>query len=173
MLDSQEFFRVVRNAPLVSIDLVVCDPDGRVLLGLRNNNPAKGYWFVPGGRIRKDEPLSAAFQRIIACELGEEIASQLVMGERQFLGVFEHFYETNFADVSGVGTHYVVLAYEMRLQSLLTPPEHLVSPAEAEQREQHGQFRWFTRDEISKWPDVHLNTQRYFPAGAGLRPAGR
>ena len=48
MLDSQSFQTAVENAPLVSIDLcLVCQ--GQILLGKRNNEPLKGYWFTPGG----------------------------------------------------------------------------------------------------------------------------
>src|SRR3954466_13792753 len=54
-LSDAQFADVVRLAPLVSIDLVIRDPDGDVLVGLRTNAPAKGFWFVPGGRIRKNE----------------------------------------------------------------------------------------------------------------------
>lgn len=39
------------SAPLVSFDLIIRDPDGRALLRLRTNDPAKGFYFVPGGRI--------------------------------------------------------------------------------------------------------------------------
>jgi colanic acid biosynthesis protein WcaH len=56
---------VIRLAPLVSIDLIIRDGANRVLLGLRNNEPAKGYFFVPGGIILKDEPLADAFTRIM------------------------------------------------------------------------------------------------------------
>ncbi|MFZ9336231.1 MAG: biopolymer transporter ExbD [Burkholderiaceae bacterium] len=51
------FRSVVAHAPLVAIDLVVQDRQRRVLLGWRRNPPARGYWFVPGGRVRKDETL--------------------------------------------------------------------------------------------------------------------
>ena len=44
-----EFVLVVRNAPLVAIDLIIRDPDRCVLVGLQTNEPAKGKWFVPGG----------------------------------------------------------------------------------------------------------------------------
>ncbi len=54
------FLAVVRDAPLVSIDLVLPDDVGRLLMGLRTNEPARGSWFVPGGRILKDEPLDEA-----------------------------------------------------------------------------------------------------------------
>ncbi|MDC0088706.1 hypothetical protein OAI12_01675 [Porticoccaceae bacterium] len=54
MLDAQTFRSVIENTPLVSIDLcLVCD--GQLLLGKRNNDPLKGEWFTPGGRIRKNK----------------------------------------------------------------------------------------------------------------------
>ncbi len=48
MLDQKTFLTVVRSAPLVSVDMIVRDRDDRVLLGLRANQPARGWWFVPG-----------------------------------------------------------------------------------------------------------------------------
>ena len=53
LLDEDSFRAAVAAVPLVSIDLVVRRANGDVLLGLRNNRPAQGQWFVPGGRIRK------------------------------------------------------------------------------------------------------------------------
>ena len=70
MLSPTEFLEVVRLAPLVAIDLIVADADSRVLVGQRRNRPARGTWFVPGGRIRKDERLDAAFTRLVETELG-------------------------------------------------------------------------------------------------------
>ena len=51
---------VVRLAPLVSIDVIIRDPNQNVLVALRTNEPAKAFYFVPGGRIRKDETIQAA-----------------------------------------------------------------------------------------------------------------
>ena len=70
LLPRADWLQVVRHAPLVSIDLILRDAQGRVLLGLRENEPARGLWFVPGGVIRKDETLDAAFSRIARNELG-------------------------------------------------------------------------------------------------------
>ena len=64
-LSTDEFTFVVRNAPLVSFDIVIKDPDGNVLVGMRTNEPAKGKYFVPGGIIRKNETLADAFARIL------------------------------------------------------------------------------------------------------------
>lgn len=55
LLNNQTFAKVVAVTPLVSVDLVAVHGGSEVLLGLRNNRPAQVYWFVPGGRILKNE----------------------------------------------------------------------------------------------------------------------
>jgi len=151
-LSREEFLEVVERTPLVSIDLIVRRSDGRVLLGRRANEPAKGCWFVPGGRILKNERLADAFRRICDAELGEPFA----ITDAKFLGVFEHLYPTNFAEKPGTGTHYVVLAYELHVDDL---PDKL--PAD-----QHGEFDWFNVQGILKTGIVHENTRAYFNVGA-------
>ena len=147
-LDRDEFLTVVKNAPLVSIDLVIYNPDGKVLLGERTNEPARGTWFVPGGRICKDERLTDAFARISRAEVGVE----LKMADAKLLGVYEHLYDTNFATRPGVSTHYIVLGYEVRL------PAPLKNLPDA----QHSHYRWSSPAEILTAPDVHANTKAYF-----------
>ena len=71
-LDKKIFQTIVQNTPLVSIDLVIKNAQDQVLLGRRNNRPAQGYWFVPGGRIRKNETLAQAFKRLTCVELDQE-----------------------------------------------------------------------------------------------------
>ena len=68
-LSDSDINTVIRLAPLVSIDLIIRDAADRILLGLRNNEPAKGYFFVPGGIILKDETLADAFTRIMQKEI--------------------------------------------------------------------------------------------------------
>ncbi|HAH56817.1 MAG TPA: GDP-mannose mannosyl hydrolase, partial [Bacteroidales bacterium] len=76
---------------------------GEYLLGLRKNQPAQGYWFVPGGRVQKNETLDIAFQRLVQ----EELGVKLERSQAQFNGLFEHFYkESIFGEY--VSTHYVV-----------------------------------------------------------------
>ena len=59
-LRQEDFATVVRSTPLVSLDFIVENSRGEFLLGKRTNRPAQGYWFVPGGRVQKDETLEAA-----------------------------------------------------------------------------------------------------------------
>lgn len=70
LLPPEVFLQVITHAPLVSIDLLVTDSQGRTLVGRRINPPAAASWFAPGGRVRKDETLDAAFLRLTEAELG-------------------------------------------------------------------------------------------------------
>lgn len=146
-LDKETFRTVVRSAPLVSIDLVIMNSRQQVLLGLRTNRPAQGYWFVPGGRILKDESMAEAFRRLSKAELG--VSAEI--GDAGFLGVYEHFYTDNFSGTD-FPTHYVVLGYrficDLDLGSL---PDA-----------QHQQYRWFDVAELLACNTVHDNTKAYF-----------
>ena len=149
MLARPEFLDVVRLTPLISIDLIVVDDRGRVLLGRRVNRPARGTWFVPGGRIRKDESLNGAFSRIVLEELGLENVSQ---NTACFPGVFEHHYDDNFAGAADISTHYVVLGYMLVLRDA----------APIGRFEQHSDYVWMAPSELLACADVHENTKAYF-----------
>jgi len=150
-LSGADFEQVVRLTPLVSIDLVVRLPDGRALLGRRSNEPAKGKFFVVGGRITKNETTPAAFRRLTVLELGFEKE----LKQARFLGQYDHFYPTNALGKPGFGTHYVVLAYELKLAEKPTA----LPPA------QHDDYVWRTPEEILNATDVHENTKVYFREG--------
>jgi colanic acid biosynthesis protein WcaH len=150
-LEPQDFERVVRFTPLVSIDIVVRSKDRRVLLGRRKNEPARNSFFVPGGRITKNETLEAAFKRITAAELGV----QMELNQARFIGVYEHIYKENFFEKEGFGTHYVVLAYELILSET---PASLPT-------QQHDDYVWKMAWEVLDWPAAHENTKAYFRGG--------
>lgn len=146
LLDAETFATVVRYSPLVSIDLIVRDAAGALLVGFRRNRPAQNYWFVPGGRIGKDELLDEAFRRIARTELGHSFERS----SARFIGVYQHLYTDNFSDDPSFGTHYIVLAHELRPdKTLLLPPE------------QHSRYAWLMDDEVLARADVHPNTQAY------------
>lgn len=149
MLPVEDFLHVVATAPLVSMDLIVENQRGEVLLGLRRNEPAAGFWFVPGGRILKNERLDQAFLRISRNELGVEISRQ----SAESLGIYEHFYETNAGNKSGFGTHYVVLVYRLRMDAnILRLPKG----------EQHDQYRWLAPETAYCNGTIHPYSRAYF-----------
>ena len=148
LLSAEQFLSVLTHAPLVAIDVVVRARDGAVLMGRRINEPAQGCWFVPGGSIKKGETLEVAFERISRTEFGRS----LPFDQARLLGAYTHFYDTNFAGVQGIGTHCIVLAYELRV------------PVEIESmpQDQHDGYRWLRADQSLE--DVHPHAAVYLTA---------
>lgn len=145
-LSQEAFCAIINNAPLISIDLIVKNPQGQVLLGKRNNPPAKNFWFVVGGRIRKNETFHQAFSRLTMQELGQSFS----LDQANFITHYQHFYNDSiFGD--NISTHYVVLAYELVVDNLKDLPI-----------EQHSRYQWFDIDELLKNNEVHQYTKDYF-----------
>lgn len=150
-LDQEVFGLVVASTPLISIDLILRSSDQKVLLGERVNRPAKGFWFVPGGRVYKNETLDKAFTRIAQDELGLGRYRK----DADLLGVFEHLYQdSQFGEKKDdPSTHYVVIGYAIDIQ---------LADLDALPKQQHHAYRWWSREELMASPDVHQNTKNYF-----------
>lgn len=148
-LSAGDFATVVRSTPLISIDLIVENQDGEFLLGQRTQRPAQNFWFVPGGRVQKDETLEQAFARLTEAELGKTLTLQ----EGEFYGVWQHFYDDNFSGTD-FSTHYIVLGFRLRVEaSALQLPEA-----------QHSAYRWLTQEALLAAENVHDNSRAYFLA---------
>lgn len=147
-LDKETFSAVIESTPLVSIDLVVKNKHGQALLGQRLNRPAKGFWFVPGGRILKNESLADAFKRLTLEELGQEFS----IDQANLLGPYDHFYQDNvFGDA--FSTHYVAIAYVLTLETKLKQlPVNI----------QHDTYQWLDIETLLLDANVHQNTKNYF-----------
>ena len=115
-LTKDQLENVFRYNIVTTIDLCIVK-NKKILLGKRKNNPAKDFYFVPGGRIRKEEKINIALERIIKNEIGQKI----IKDDRKnidFLGIFEHFYEENFLGNKEFSSHYIVLAYMINVSYL-------------------------------------------------------
>lgn len=146
-IDDTTFCNIIKNTPLISIDLIVKNHQGQVLLGKRNNPPAQHYWFVPGGRIRKNETFIEAFSRLTLQELGQSFS----LNNAKFIAPYQHFY-TDSVFANNISTHYVVLAYQLTIDADL-----LALPLE-----QHNKYHWFDIDELLVDKQVHQFTKDYF-----------
>lgn len=148
MIDKNQFLEIINATPLVSIDIIFEDKQNRILLGKRNNRPAQHYWFVPGGRIRKNETIADAFRRISLAETGNGISFSCA----HLLGVYDHIYDDNVFANAGVNTHYVVLAHRVKL----------LHDIEILRDNQHSDIKWWSKEHLLKAADVHPNTKAYF-----------
>ncbi|EIV8497165.1 GDP-mannose mannosyl hydrolase [Vibrio vulnificus] len=147
-LSKQRFSQVIESTPLVSIDLVIEDETGQVLLGERLNRPAQGFWFVPGGRILKNEKLEDAFARLTQEELGQEFD----LSQAKLLGPYTHLYDDNVFG-NEFTTHYVAIAYK-----LIVIRSDLNLPMDV----QHSRYRWCDKYELLISDNVHTHTKWYF-----------
>ncbi len=105
-INDSEWKICVQNVPIYAIDLIIYFNDHKLLMGKRINNPAKNYYFVPGGRILKNESRKDAFKRITKNEIGKSIP----MNKSKFLGIYEHFYSNSKWEQTNISTHYIVEA---------------------------------------------------------------
>ena len=145
MLSKQDFKFIVENTPLVTIDFICKDQDGKVLLGKRVNDPAKGYYFTPGGRIFKNESIKNAILRLSAKELGTPLQLEAL----KFNGFYDHLFENSiFGDLS---LHCVNLAFGHQFSKLPELPD-----------QEHEEYKFFTVEDILSRKDVHEYVRWYF-----------
>lgn len=156
MLSPDKYYNVIKETSLISVD-ILCIYGNKVLLGKRNNEPAKGYLFNPGSRVYKYETQSEAIERVCKNEIGINVNNKKVI----FLGNYDHIYNNNFID-DAFGTHYLTHAYivfldddsqdqdqdqtqdqEIKITETITPDN------------QHQYLRWYNIDESLLNDEVH------------------
>lgn len=85
------------DAPEIAVGAVVIH-DRALLMVRRNQEPAKGLWSVPGGRVAKGEYLAAA----VAREVAEETAVEIDVGP--LLGILEVVGDAHYVILDFIGT---------------------------------------------------------------------
>jgi colanic acid biosynthesis protein WcaH len=146
MLDVRTFSTIVKNTPLISLDLcLVCE--GKILLCERGNEPLKGQWFTPGGRIYKNETWQNALLRIAQTELA---LPNNKIEEFVLMGVWDHFYSNSVFDES-ISTHYVNLPHFACFKSM---PLIVLD-------DQHVEFDWFDLQLVATDKGFHPYMKNY------------
>lgn len=149
MLPSKIFKMAVEHLPLFAIDLCVINKEKEILLGRRLNAPAKGFWFVPGGRVFKNESLDAAFGRVSFDELGVVLKYE----NASLLGIYDHFYpDSAFSDT--ISTHYINATHVIELDVKITKLPCL----------QHSEYRWFSLKHLVDDECVHMYSKVFINA---------
>ena len=146
-LDEKDWKFFVKNSPIFAIDFVIQNEQNEILMGRRTNNPAKDYYFVPGGRVFKNEKIEKAIQRISKEELNLEIDKK----DTQFINYFEHFYKNSLWNEESINTHYIVLAFQ------IIPKKNL----DYDLSKQHKEFKWISEINSNKY-NVHKYSFEYF-----------
>lgn len=146
MLNKTKFISLIKSAPLCAIDILI-KSNNKYLLCLRDNKPAKNYYFVPGGRIFKNEKYKDAIKRILKNELNLNIKNL----KFKIIGIYDHIYKDNFYNIKDLTTHYFVLALMINFNK----------EVEIKLDKQHLNFRFMTRSQILNNKKVHKYSKLY------------
>jgi len=68
------------KTPALTVDCVIYDPDGRVLLIRRKNEPFRGAFALPGGFVDIGETVEAGCRREVREETGVEVSDLGLVG---------------------------------------------------------------------------------------------
>lgn len=136
-LKKELYKKVYDVAPIFCVDiLAVCEDE--FLLGMRTNEPEKGKWFLPGGRIFKMETLDQAVIR----KVGEELGVRVTKKDFEFLKL-----GTVMSKKAPFGEgqfHAVIGVYKLSLKK----KESVKADA------QHSDLRWFSKVQNNWHPYV-------------------
>lgn len=120
---------ILKNIPIVCVDVVIVRGN-KFLLGKRVNEPAKGEWWVPGGRVLKNETLKKAAAR----KIKEEVGIKINQPDLKYLMTGEIFFKAT-------SRHMIGVVFLVRIN------KHQVKQINFGDY-QHSQIAWF--DKINK-----------------------
>lgn len=69
-LPQELFFFISRFTPLINIDLLIKDENGRVLLSWRDDSFVGAGWHLPGGIVRFKENIETRLRQVCKKEIG-------------------------------------------------------------------------------------------------------
>ena len=72
-LPKDEFDRIFGKVPRLTVEVLITSEGQGVLLALRDVDPCRGMWNLPGGTVRFGERLVDAVRRVAANELGVSV----------------------------------------------------------------------------------------------------
>ncbi|HUC89381.1 MAG TPA: NUDIX hydrolase [Patescibacteria group bacterium] len=88
-LSQKEFWEIYKKVPRLTVEIVI-KTDAGVFLTLRNIEPCKGLWHLPGGTVRFGEKLTDAVARIAKRELNIDVSDTKLLGYIEYPSHYEH-----------------------------------------------------------------------------------
>ena len=89
-LPKEEFDRIFSKVPRLTVEVLITSRDRGVLLALRDVDPCRGTWNLPGGTVRFGERLVDAVTRVAADELGVSVRVGPLVGYIEYPSHYEN-----------------------------------------------------------------------------------
>lgn len=140
LIDQKQYEEIIKIFPRVCVDILIVDDQERVLLILRENEPAKGQWWFPGGRIHIGETRMEAARRKLKEECNLEVTKLDEVATFDLLFIVE-----------GTTIHDVTILFKMVVSS----------NCKIQTDKQAKAYGWFTPAEcgaLNLHPYMHENT---------------
>jgi len=139
------FLKVSSLVPIVNVDLLVYDSNGRILLTWRDDPHCGQGWHVPGGCIRFKETCAERIRKVAQKELG----IRYIIFDIEPIKVFEIInHEHREIENQNERGHFITLVYRCYAPKDFTIDEQAFKEGEV------GYMRWF--DQL---PDNLLSIQ--------------
>lgn len=129
MIEDSLYNQIVNCIPIVCVDGFIIDNERKILLMKRNNYPAKGEWWVPGGRVLKDELLKDSIRRKIKDETDLDVISL------EQVGITETIFENK---------HTINICFKIQTSSY-----------NIKLNDEHSDYFWYDSDNLPE--DLNIN----------------
>jgi len=110
MIDELLYRTIIKNIPILCVDIIIQNENLDYLLAKRINQPLQDEWWVVGGRVNLGENCDDAAKRKLKEELNLEI------NELNFIGYYEDCFENNSFD-NNVKYHTLSIVFKCTIKS--------------------------------------------------------
>ena len=136
---------IIQHTVVPTADIIFLDANKNVLLWLRNNEPLKWLYHLPGGRIQKNETLLEATKR----KAKEEVNIDIDIHKLHFVWVYDDIFNTSI--YTWLSAHCLASTFVYPLNQW--EQEH-ISP-----NNQHNEFSFFAYDDSTLHPFLSKRSQ--------------
>jgi len=140
-LPDEVFDYISKTTPLVNVDLLIKDENGRTLLSWRNDQYCGKGWHVPGGIVRFKETLETRVKKVAETEIGVNISfDPIPMALNQFIH-----------PERDIRSHFISILYKCFLSCTFVPQNKGLS------NEDRGYLMWhdFCPDNLIKYHEIY------------------
>lgn len=109
-INLKQYMSIIKKIPIFCVDAIIQKENNEYLLLKRKNNPMKGKWWVPGGRVLQCEKVTDAIKRKIHEEIGYKIK------KFNHYGFFEKIFSSNSFE-SNIKYHTVSLVFKAKVKN--------------------------------------------------------